>query len=101
MNCMYYTTTCNPMGHGSIGLTLSLPARPHARAPRICACRVAPAAQRMIQDDESEVVWGDPDHRLMTMRHLSDELSLLLRLHRTPTQHTPAHPHPRAAMRSL
>ena len=30
-NCMYYTTTCNTMGHGSIGLTLStdtcLPAR--------------------------------------------------------------------------
>ena len=30
-NCMYYTTTCNPMGHGSIGLTLSQPARPPAR----------------------------------------------------------------------
>ena len=34
-NCMYYTTTCNPMGHGSIGLTLSgartTPARPPAR----------------------------------------------------------------------
>ena len=40
-NCMYYTTTCNPMGHGSIGLTLSLPARPpasHLRVPRRTAC---------------------------------------------------------------
>ena len=87
LNCMYYTTTCNPMGHGSIGLTLSLPARPPARPPRICACRVAPPAQRMMQDDESEVVWGDPDHRLMTMRHLSDELSLV-----APAPHSHAAP---------
>ena len=32
-NCMYYTTTCNTMGHGSIGLTLSA-APPAVRPPR-------------------------------------------------------------------
>ena len=75
-NCMYYTTTCNTMGHGSIGLTLSMPARLAAclAFARVRAASHCPLpAQRMIQDDESEMVWGDPDHRLMTMRHLSDE----------------------------
>ena len=86
-NCMYYTTTCNTMGHGSIGLTLSMPA---CLAACLAFARVRAAshrplpAQRMIQDDESEVVWGDPDHRLMTMRHLSDEL--ICPAHTTPPQ---------------
>ena len=86
-NCMYYTTTCNTMGHGSIGLTLSMPARLAAclAFARVRAASHCPLpAQRMIQDDESEVVWGDPDHRLMTMRHLSDEL--ICPAHTTPPQ---------------
>ena len=70
--------------HQGPGRQRRLSAKEHGPPCRRSNRAHAPHAQRMIQDDESEVVWGDPDHRLMTMRHLSDEL--ICPAHTTPPQ---------------